>query len=117
MPLYDYQCDTCGPFRAWNSMSRARDPEPCPACGGAGRRTVSTPFLATMDPHRRIAHQRNEKAAHEPTVMTRQELDSSGVKRGHARGHRGHAHHDHPAPAQDDRPRMHQSKWRWMIGH
>src|SRR3990170_2417455 len=54
MPLYEYLCATCGPFRAWNAMSKAgrrRGPSPDrisgaarrPPCIGRRRQTSAAP--------------------------------------------------------------------------
>lgn len=109
MPLYDYQCEACGPFRSWESMMAATCAIPCPDCAEPAPRSVSAPFLANMNPHSRIAHQRNEKSAHEPQVTTRERMSKQGKKKHpHAGGghHHGHGHkHSHGS----GRP--------WMIGH
>jgi hypothetical protein len=60
---------------------------------------VVAPSLALMNGHSRIAHQRNEKSAHEPQVV-------SGSAHGH--GHGAHHHHQHKHGV-GQRP--------WMIGH
>ena len=88
MPIYGYDCDSCGPFTDMQPMSRASEPMPCPDCGEAAPRSVSAPFIANMDPNNRIAHQRNEKSAHEPRV-------ASGTPSGHGHPHshpHGHGH-------------------------
>ena len=103
MPLYNYACEDCGPFTAWQPMSRAGEPADCPACARPGARMLSAPFCANMDPNNRVAHQRNEKSAHEPQVMSRQRLDKLGAKRS-AGHHHGHAH-------------SHASSRPWMVGH
>ena len=88
MPLYEYDCGQCGTFTELQSMSSSADPMACPDCGGLSERAVCTPFIANMDPHNRIAHQRNEKSANEPMV-------SSGLPPGKPHGH-GHGHgHSH----------------------
>ena len=79
MPLYDYSCEECGPFTELRSMSRSSEPMPCPTCGKAAGRTLTAPFIADMDPKNRVAHQRNEKSAHEPKVV-------SGKPQGHTHG-------------------------------
>jgi len=101
MPLYDYHCPGCGDFRAWRSMREAAVPAECPDCQHLAPRAVVAPNLALMHAHTRIAHQRNEKSAHEPRVVSRSEHGQ-----GHA-GHRGH-HHQH-GHGVGGRP--------WMIGH
>ena len=110
MPLYDYSCEACGPFRDWRPMSKAADPVPCPTCEGSAARSVATPFVANMNPHTRIAHQRNEKSANEPQVMTREQVQKLGPKRGDVHGH----HHHHHAHAHHH---THRSNRPWMIGH
>jgi putative FmdB family regulatory protein len=101
MPLYDYRCTDCGEFRAWGAMRDAAAPVACPDCRQPAPRAVVAPNLALMQSNTRIAHQRNEKSAHEPKVVSR-----SGHEHGHAGDH-GHRHqHGHGVGG---RP--------WMIGH
>ena len=71
MPLYDYRCSDCGEFRAWRSMREAAAPVACPDCQQSAPRAVVAPNLALMNAHARTAHQRNEKSAHEPNVVSR----------------------------------------------
>ena len=105
MPLYDYTCSDCGPFRDWQSMNAAAAPVDCPACGDPAPRAIAAPFIADMNPHNRIAHQRNEKSADEPEVMSGKQLRRAGASRS-GPGHHHHGHHGH---GHDGRP--------WMIGH
>ena len=102
MPLYDYHCTECGTFRAWRSMREAREPAPCPDCDRPGERAMAAPGLALMASNRRLAHQRNEKSAHEPRLETRAAPPSD---HGHHH-HHGHGHHHH-----------HKAGRPWMIGH
>ena len=40
MPIYEYQCPSCG--HAFDHMQKVSDPSPaCPACGGAVQKRVS----------------------------------------------------------------------------
>lgn len=71
MPLYDYECRRCGPFREWRKMSDYEKPMKCPDCGKPSRRSMATPVLGTMDAGLRKAHGVNEKSAHEPRVERR----------------------------------------------
>jgi len=42
MPTYTYHCDACDhPFEKILRMSQYADPQDCPECGGAARKTVS----------------------------------------------------------------------------
>lgn len=102
MPLYDYSCQKCGPFRDWESMSRASEPAPCPSCARDSQRLITAPFLADMDPHNRIAHHRNEKSADQPLVVHKHATEHNHAAHSHGSRRRGHKH----GPS---RP--------WMIGH
>ena len=112
MPRYDYSCAHCGPFTAWRPMSEYAAPSECPGCGGPAPREIGAPFIAGMNPDSRIAHERNERSAHEPRVMSRGQMERLGSRRSgggperHAHHHEagGHGHHRHSG-----RP--------WMIGH
>src|ERR1700755_2028055 len=66
MPIYDYQCSDCGPFRMMRPMAQSNAPTTCPTCGRVSTKTITAPFLADMAPHNRIGSQRNEKSAHAP---------------------------------------------------
>ena len=101
MPLYDYACGRCGPFRTWQAMSKSGDPTKCPECCGSAPRAVASPHIrGDAAAVRYKAEARNEKSAHEPTVARR-------LKNGqHAHDHaHGHTH----AAGSSDRP--------WMLGH
>lgn len=122
MPLYDYHCDACGPFSAWTRMARAAEPADCPACATPARRVINAPFLNTMNSYNRTAHQRNEKSADAPMVMSRDQLGRTGGKSaGHAHHHGcGHHHHGPRNPAVErltGSKAYQQSDRRWMIGH
>lgn len=106
MPLYDYACSDCGPFRDWVPMSAAAAPAACPVCGEAAPRTIAAPFIANMNPHNRIAHQRNEKSADEPRLIRKKTHDHNAGA--HPHHHGGHAH-GHSHSHGQGRP--------WMIGH
>jgi putative FmdB family regulatory protein len=77
MPLYDYACSTHGEFREWRPMSECGLPAPCPECGRPAPRLPAMPSLRQVPSHVRIAHERNERSAEEPRVMTREQLLAS----------------------------------------
>ncbi len=83
MPLYDYECGSCGPFREWRSMTEWEASVPCPGCSLPAPRLAAAPMLAVLSSNNRVAHERNERSAHEPKVVQRKDLP------------RGHSHHDH----------------------
>lgn len=64
MPIYDYDCGTCGPFTAMRSMAEFRDPSACPDCGTAALRTfLGAPSIAGMDSAQRGALAAKEREA------------------------------------------------------
>ncbi len=55
MPLYTYNCDSCGGFRDWQSNTASDQSAPCPRCGTASQRAVTAPTILRMDPRKRNA--------------------------------------------------------------
>lgn len=54
MPLYEFCCETCGPFECWRPMREASDPMLCSSCHEEARRIFSPPgLLSTASSHRR----------------------------------------------------------------
>ena len=106
MPLYSYTCERCGEFEDWRSMSQWDEPAVCGHCGSSAPRAVSAPNLATMPRNTRIAHARNETAAHEPQVVRKKTHTHDA--NAHPHRHGGHAHR-HARSHGHGRP--------WMIGH
>ena len=86
MPLYDYGCETCGPFREWRSISEWETSVPCPNCSVPAPRLAAAPMLAVLSSNNRIAHERNERSAHEPKVARREDLPRDHRHHGHAHG-------------------------------
>ncbi|MGI8740483.1 MAG: FmdB family zinc ribbon protein [Gammaproteobacteria bacterium] len=93
MPTYDYRCNQCGDFELRRPMSESSAPARCPHCQADARRLIAAPYLATMNPHTRIACARNEKSADAPRVMSREQLHQAGQLRGHLHSH-AHGHRD-----------------------
>jgi putative FmdB family regulatory protein len=111
MPIYDYGCETCGPFRAWRGMAEWDASVPCPNCSLLAPRLAALPMLAVLSANNRIAHEHNERSAHEPKVVRREDLPADRRHHRHRHGATpmikqqfGDAHGSAP-----DRP--------WMVGH
>lgn len=67
MPLYDYECERCGPFTALRPMAEYEAPLDCPDCGESAPRVMLTaPRLGAMDRLQLAAHATNERSAHAP---------------------------------------------------
>ena len=108
MPLYDYNCVHCGPFRSWGSLATATAPQACPDCGQKAERSISRPHIRSGQAVTRYkAEAHNERSANEPKVV--QHVGKFG-HHGDRDGHRRHAH-EH---ARNQVPRARRP---WMIGH
>jgi putative FmdB family regulatory protein len=124
MPLYDYACPRCGPFSTWGTVLAHEQPADCPDCGEASPRMVAAPNLSCTSSGVRLAHERNERSAHEPRLVTHEQMHGThsahghGHAYGHAHGHgHGHAHRPLPPAASRLGTGLRQSSRRSMIGH
>jgi putative FmdB family regulatory protein len=96
MPLYEYHC-VCGNRIDQLRALAIRDvPADCERCGALAARAVSVPRLAVVAATTRLAHERNERSAHEPQKVTRTASHQSCATNSQHSHHRG-------------RP--------WMLGH
>ena len=109
MPLYDYGCEMCGPFREWRSMSEWQADVPCPSCCLPAPRLAAAPVLGALSSNNRIAHQRNERSAHEPKVVRREDLPRHPRHHGHAVSPLVKQQFGEVRSSPPDRP--------WMVGH
>lgn len=78
MPVYEYECDTCGVFSALRKMSESHAPADCVHCGAESQRVMSAPRLAILNKFQRSAHERNEKSAHAPNLGRRSSCGCTG---------------------------------------
>lgn len=46
MPLYDYNCDRCGPFEVWHAMAETGTPKACPDCDDSASRIFTAPNIS-----------------------------------------------------------------------
>ncbi len=67
MPIYEFDCGTCGRFDAWRAMAEAGAPMVCPACGGEAERRFSPPALGLPSP----GTQRRIEQAKAPRLVSR----------------------------------------------
>jgi hypothetical protein len=67
-------------------MSEWEASVPCPSCSLPAPRLAAAPMLAVLSANNRIAHERNERSAHEPRVVRREDLPSDHSHHGHGRG-------------------------------
>lgn len=72
MPVYDYLCETCGPFTDMRPMAECDDPQACPDCTAlAPRAILNVPYFACMPAERRTVHAVNERSCHAPQTVDR----------------------------------------------
>ena len=72
MPVYDYECASCGTFDALAPMAEYKRCQPCPGCGAAAERVlIRAPMLTTLSAARRNAFAVNERSAHAPDTSRR----------------------------------------------
>ena len=67
MPIYEYQCESCGIFDLGRPIALRDAGCNCPVCSRQARRVIaSAPALSAMTAQARNAHATNERAAHAP---------------------------------------------------
>jgi putative FmdB family regulatory protein len=85
MPFYEFCCATCGPFQEWRSMSESLQPALCHSCQAAAARVFTPPNVYRTSPSYRKARYLEEKSAHEPEVVIRnqppQETEAGSLQR------------------------------------
>jgi putative FmdB family regulatory protein len=66
MPVYEYLCEGCGPFKLMRSMSEYELPADCPLCQASAPRVMLTaPYCSTASPRTRLAGAANERTGGE----------------------------------------------------
>ena len=79
MPLYEFECETCGSFDVWLLMNELSSPVHCPTCQAPARRVFTPPNLVRTPPAVRKARALEEKSAHEPDVVVRPRPEQDGA--------------------------------------
>lgn len=71
MPLYDYKCAQHGLFHELATLEQSALPMPCPNCKAlCGRVIMLAPEVLGMKAENRAAHERNERAMHQPIMSS-----------------------------------------------
>ena len=83
MPVYPFDCETCGSFDVLRPMDEAARPAGCPTCGGAARRVYTPPGLARLAAPGPSPLDVEEGSAHEPDVVS----SKHGRRLAHHHGH------------------------------
>lgn len=79
MPLYEYECGSCGSFSALRKMSESGLPMDCESCGSESARIISVPYFALLAKAKKAAYELNEKSANEPKAIKRSGCGCSGT--------------------------------------
>ena len=114
MPLYEYRCNDCGPFTTLRKMSEASKPAFCDNCGGISSRVISVPHYALLGQSQRLAHERNEKSAHEPRTARR---SSCGCTGGHTCSTKTEQVKKPEQPGNGFQMQTRKTARPWMLGH
>ena len=117
MPLYDYACRRCGPFRKWRGMSAYDKPAKCPNCGKAARRSVTAPMLGMRDAALRKAHEINERSAHEPRLVHRKRGDPIPSHDAHRDLTEARQRQNVPRRGRGDKDKLNRSSHPWAVRH
>ncbi|SMF89190.1 putative regulatory protein, FmdB family [Azospirillum oryzae] len=71
MPMYDYECPTCGDFTEMRPMAESSLPQPCPWCEMPAPRVIRmAPAFSTLSAATRTAHSTNERSADRPKLLS-----------------------------------------------
>lgn len=82
MPMYDYECPSCGDFTDLRPMAEYSLPQPCPHCGTPSTRVMRmAPAFSSLSAATRTAHATNERSADRPRL-----LSETGSKHKHGPG-------------------------------
>ncbi|MBA4682775.1 MAG: zinc ribbon domain-containing protein, partial [Pseudomonas sp.] len=70
MPIYEYDCPSCGDFTVLRPMAERDAACACPYCDTPSERVIlSAPGLTSMAGSQRRAHETNERSAHAPQSL------------------------------------------------
>jgi putative FmdB family regulatory protein len=79
MPVYDYECEACGPFTTMRPMAECDLSAACPRCRAeAPRAFLTAPYFAAMPAGRRAAFAANERSANAPQKLSKMERHGRG---------------------------------------
>jgi len=88
VPIYEFFCGDCGSFEERRSFKEAGEAAACPGCGAEARRLYTMPNTKRVPTGLSKAMDRAEKSAHEPEVVGRPVVGSSGKRHRHGHGGR-----------------------------
>ncbi|SDP10969.1 zinc ribbon domain-containing protein [Afipia sp. GAS231] len=70
MPVYEYLCNHCGPFKDMRPMAECDDPQDCPSCESQSPRVILTaPAFFCMPSDKRLAAATNERSSNAPKTL------------------------------------------------
>ena len=70
MPIYEYECESCGIFTALKPISERNLPSSCPVCQTDANRVIhSAPRTTWVGKQTMLMHETNERSKHEPKTL------------------------------------------------
>lgn len=85
MPVYEFECEGCGPFERQRSFEVSSDPTRCPECGGESRRVYSMPSFKPLSKGQKEVRRREEQSG-EPKLGVKSRPEGPPAKPGFQRG-------------------------------
>ena len=114
MPVYDYKCRDHGVFHELATFEESDKPIACPTCGQLSARIIMVaPNILGLDKSTRQAHERNEKARHEPIQLSSKSNNGHKENCGCEDSDRGKSNLFFTAEGNKSFPSMRP----WMISH
>lgn len=70
MPIYEYECESCGIFTELRTISDRNSPAWCPDCQTGAKRVIhSAPGTTWLGKKTVMMHEVNERSRHEPKTL------------------------------------------------
>jgi putative FmdB family regulatory protein len=77
MPLYEFQCKSCGLFEQWRGFNESSDPMLCPNCQTMAKRIYSSPNLHLRSVSTAGSRSKRIEEKTEPRLITREPKETT----------------------------------------
>lgn len=82
MPIYEYECKSCGIFTVLRPLDERNSPACCPACQTDAKRVIhSAPGTTWLGKQTVTMHEVNERSRHEPKTLEQYKSSVHGARR------------------------------------
>lgn len=81
MPMYEYECKSCGIFTVLRPLDERNSPTCCPACQTDAKRVIhSAPGTTWLGKQTVTMHEVNERSRHEPKTLEQYKSSVHGCR-------------------------------------